>query len=236
MALALKLRTICSHTLVPCFVPADGIVIDVGANIGAFSVSMATEYHCQCFAIEPSPETFEKIPADNRLRKYCLAIAGSPGEVDLHIGEGSESTTLHRAGGERFLATIRMPARALDEFCRSTGIDRIDVLKMDIEGEELAVLNSCGDDFLRSVGQVTVEFHEWNGQGTVADVRGIIRRMRSLGFWAFNIGRTTYCDVLFVNRRYMSRASFAATWMSHWTPRVIQSLLRRLGVRRRNSA
>jgi FkbM family methyltransferase len=220
--------------LVPDILPANPIVVDAGANVGAFAIAMAEEFHGRCFAIEPSPQVFEQIPAGTYLNKYRVALAGASGEVDLHIGGNSEATSMHKAICETYLTTIRTPAFTLEEFCRSVKINRIDLLKMDIEGEELAVLNSCSEDFLKQIGQITVEFHEWMGQGSAADVRRIIKRLRKLGFWAFNVGRTTYFDVLFVNRRNMSPTSFTISWMNLWTPRVIGSFFRRFVARRGN--
>src|SRR5262249_10347793 len=104
--------------------------------------------------------------------------------------------------------------------------------KLDIEGAELAVFDSCGDEFLRSVGQITVEFHEWAGVGTVADVRRIVRRLERLGFFVFSFGRNVYLDVLFINRRCASKTEFALTWGAVWAPRAVRSLARRLGIRR----
>jgi FkbM family methyltransferase len=227
-----RLRTIATHTLVPSLVPENGIVVDVGANLGTFSQELEKEFRCRCFAIEPSPQVFERIPTSNSLRKYCLAVAGVPGEVELHIGANPEATTIHKSSSESYVSSISTSALTLQGFCDSAGIEHIDILKMDIEGEELAVLDSCTDDFLRDISQITVEFHEWMGQGTVPEVKAIVKRLNRLGFWSFNVGRTIFVDVLFVNRRHMSRTEYMFAWVHLWLPRFFQSLFRRLSGRR----
>lgn len=228
MSPAIRFRNIASHTLVPEFLPQEPVVVDAGANVGEFSQAMTSEFRGHCYAIEPSPEIFEKIEEGEGVHKFMFALAGTPGAIDLHVGTNSVATTLHRAESGQYSTTVRVPARTLEEFCKTSKLDRIDVLKMDIEGEELAVLDSCSDVFLRGIGQITVEFHEWLGQGTVADVRKVIGRLRSLGFYDFNIGRTVYCDVLFVNRRYMSRADFTIAWLNLWIPRLVRAAFRKL--------
>jgi FkbM family methyltransferase len=233
MFLGCTFRSVASHSLVPEFLPPNAIVVDAGANVGEFSIAMADTFHCQCLAIEPSRAVFERIPSDESVRKFCFALAGSAGVVDLHVGVNSVSTAMHRTQSTAYSATIRASAQTLDEFRDSMKLDHIDLLKMDIEGEELAVLDSCSADSLRSIGQITVEFHEWIGLGTPADVRRVIRRMQGLGFYAFNMSRTNYSDVLFVNGRYMSPARFAVAWVANWVPRLFRSLLRRLGAGRR---
>jgi FkbM family methyltransferase len=222
-----KFRSVASHTLVPNFLPGDAIVVDVGANVGEFSAAMARDFGSRCIAIEPSPKIFEKIPAGDRLRKFNLAIAGSAGEVELHIGAESHATSMHKIHVVDYMESIRVPAQTLQEFCRNSKIDHIDLLKMDIEGEELGVFRSCSDDFLRSIGQITVEFHEWAGVGTKADVRRVIGRLQRLGFFTFSFARTEYLDVLFVNGRYLSRLGYAIAWTNLWVPRFFRSLLRR---------
>jgi FkbM family methyltransferase len=222
--------SVASHTLVPNFLPAQATVVDVGANVGEFSTAMAREFGCRCIAIEPSPRVFEQIPAGERLRRFNLAIAGSAGEVELHIGAESHATSMHRVHVVDYLESIRVPARTLEDFCTTANIGHIDLLKMDIEGEELGVFRSCSDDFLRGIGQITVEFHEWAGVGTKADVRQVIGRLQRLGFFTFSFARTEYLDVLFVNGRDLSRLGYAIAWANLWVPRFFRSLLRRAGL------
>ena len=199
-------------------------------------MALSREFDGRCFAIEPSPEVFEKIETNGSVRKFLFALAGKPGELELHIGANSVATTLHKASNGKYLATVRVPARTLEAFCRETSIECVDVLKMDIEGEELAVLESCSDAFLQGIGQITVEFHEWLGQGTAADVRRIIARLRALGFFEFNMGRTVYCDVLFVNGRYMSRTDYLVAWLNLWIPRFSRAVIRKLGLFKKKPA
>jgi FkbM family methyltransferase len=226
--LAVRLRNIASHTLAPELLPGAPVVVDAGANVGEFSQALASEFNAVCFAIEPSPAICEKIPAIGGIRKFQCALAGTPREIELHLGRNPVATTMHRVESGEYGDTVRVPARTLEEFCRTSGTGRIDVLKMDIEGEELAVFESCSDAFLAGIDQVTVEFHEWIGQGTADDVRRVIRRMRGLGFYEFNMGRTVYCDVLFINGRRMSRASYLVSWLSLWVPRFFRGIWRRV--------
>jgi FkbM family methyltransferase len=227
--MAVKLRNIASHTVAPELLPAAPVVVDAGANVGEFSLALASEFHASCFAIEPSPAIYEMIPTMAGIRKFQCALAGVPREIELHLGRNPVATTMHRVESGEYKETLRVPARTLEEFCSATHIGKIDVLKMDIEGEELAVFQSCSDAFLAAIDQVTVEFHEWIGQGTANDVRWVIRRMRGLGFYEFNMGRTVYCDVLFINERRMSRVSFIACWLNLWVPRLFQGIGRRIG-------
>ena len=88
----------------------------------------------------------------------------------------------------------------LRELRRRAGIDRIDLLKVDIEGAEIGMFDDCSDEELRSIGQITVEFHAFLFPEQQAAVTRIRERMAHIGFWVlpFSLDST---DVLFLNRR-----------------------------------
>jgi FkbM family methyltransferase len=221
--------TVVTHTIATGFLPPNAVVVDLGANVGDFSRIMARDYRCSCFAIEPSPEVFEQIPSGDGVRKYNLAIAGTAGVVALNISSNSEATSMHRVNNATYSnVAIQVPAQTLEEFCRLEQISRIDLLKIDIEGEELAVLASCSDAFLKAIDQVSVEFHEWVGVGSEADVRRVIERFKRLGFFAFSFSRTQYLDVLFINDRKVSYQTYVSAWLRIWVPRFFRSIVRKV--------
>ena len=83
----------------------------------------------------------------------CLA-GRADGEAEFHVVETLHgfSTTVkeHAAGASKFGAeykTIRRPVRTLTSLCAEAGLDRIDFLKIDVEGAEAEVL--AGMDFAR---------------------------------------------------------------------------------------
>jgi hypothetical protein len=83
------------------------------------------------------------------------------------------------------------------------------VLKMDIEGAELEVLDSLNDEFFAEIGQLTIEFHDFLGYATTEDVVSRVDRIVSLGFWELYWSRRRNTgDVLLVNRRRMGRLRY----------------------------
>jgi hypothetical protein len=164
--------------------------------------------------------------------KFNYAIAGVTGHVELQIPQSERDfPTIHPLSRVAYAdASFRVEAKSLSAFCTEFKCSRIDVLKLDIEGAEIEVLASCSDIFLAGIGQITVEFHEWAGVGTVQEVERIISRLQRLGFFAFNVTRTNYADVLFVNRTLLSKSQFITVWLKHWVPRIVRSALRRTGV------
>jgi len=71
---------------------------------------------------------------------------------------------------------------------------------MDIEGAEIAVFRGMSDELLKSIKQITVEFHDFIPEMNMEqDVLDIISRMKSLGFACIVFSRKTHFDVLFLN-------------------------------------
>ena len=87
----------------------------------------------------------------------------------------------------------------LSEFCRRTGTEHIDLLKLDIEGAEIDMFDNTTDQDLRSATQITTEFHDFIYPEQGAAVARIRERMSDIGFWVlpFSLDNT---DVLFLNK------------------------------------
>jgi hypothetical protein len=88
----------------------------------------------------------------------------------------------------------------LAEFRRLALADRVDLLKVDIEGAEIDLFSACDDDELRGVMQITVEFHDFIYRDLREPVLQIRNRMADIGFWVvpFSLDNS---DVLFINRK-----------------------------------
>jgi FkbM family methyltransferase len=135
-------------------------VADVGSHIGA-SVAWLSAHHpeARILAFEPNPRSHRKLAAVAARRPTVevveAAVGGSPGRrvlscpPDRHI-----ASSLHGApGGDQ----VEVECVTLDAACARAGLERIDLLKLDIEGSELEVLRSFQG--LHQVRVVMGEFH-----------------------------------------------------------------------------
>lgn len=126
--------------------------VDVGANIGIYSVFVGTLAGpgARILAIEPQPQLVERLRENIALnginvRIAPFAVADRDGEIEFAVdtnnfGFTSLNLSLERKGrGERRI--VRLPVRRLIDLVREAGFERIDALKADIEGaEDLALL------------------------------------------------------------------------------------------------
>jgi FkbM family methyltransferase len=131
-------------------------VFDVGANVGqwarlALSINPQLDLHC----FEPSRPTFERLqsvglPANVACNNFGLGAAAE--ETTLFVfGDGCGTNSLYQRDGleDWGLApntgqeTIRL--ETLANYCRQRNIPAIDLVKLDIEGHELAALRGMSD-------------------------------------------------------------------------------------------
>ncbi len=191
------------HHFYPQIVNQNSLIVDLGANKGDFSVEINHSFGCRCYALEASPITFKRIPENPRILKFNLAVCGKNGPITLHISPNSEANTIVseiKNGGE-FAEAVTVDGTMLEDFLANNEINAIDILKMDIEGAEIEVLDSMSDDALRNVRQITVEFHQFcKGFDCLTDIIRIKKRLRRLGFvcMAFD---TLNKDFLAINKQ-----------------------------------
>jgi FkbM family methyltransferase len=124
--------------------PSSGdVVIDLGAHIGLFTISVA-KFAKLVVAIEPHPENYRYLLTNVKLNKFgnvitCrLACSDKEGTGKLYLGHhsGSHSLLFRRSS----LRAIDVPLITLSKLVRDLGLNRVDFIKMDIEGAEYSVL------------------------------------------------------------------------------------------------
>lgn len=133
--------------------PAAAVVFDVGANQGDYTLLLAKLMpEATILSFEPSSRTFamlqEKVKDLKQIRSFHLGLSNSEVEINLYSNQdGSGLASVHQRRLDHFgiafdqSETVRM--RTLDGFCDEQKIDRIDFLKLDVEGHELEVLKGA---------------------------------------------------------------------------------------------
>lgn len=142
-------------------------IIDVGANIGMFSLYAGTAFPgARLIALEPSLRAYaflcRNVERNGRNVKTLNCAAGAnSGEADLYW-RGSEvlNTLFSRdpLGGEP-VAYARTPVVSLDDLFRTENIETCDLLKLDCEGAEYDVVFHASSQTLARIRRVAMEYH-----------------------------------------------------------------------------
>ena len=193
------------HLYAPPLGPGS-VVIDAGANAGAFSRGIVDRFGSLCYAIEPVPELFARLPQEPRVRRFRLALGGADGEAVIHLSDNPEANSIDPAiaGGFGGRGTVTAEVSSLESFLARAGLTGADLLKLDIEGSEIPLLESVREETLERIGQITVELHDFLVGFRDGDrLAALKRRLRRAGFLCVILSRPAghHADTLFINLR-----------------------------------
>jgi FkbM family methyltransferase len=174
---------------VEAFLQPGMVFVDVGANIGLYSLLAASRVGSQgkVIAFEPSPychDRFQATVTANAISQIAIertALGDAPGELDLvveHQGLHSPSF-LAKEGDLRY----RVPVTTFDAYLARSGLGHVDLMKIDVEGFEPNVIRGAAAALRRgAVGAILCELNEvWLGRNACSpdQLDGMIR---SYGF------------------------------------------------------
>ena len=191
----------------------DLIVMDVGANIGLFTL-YAYPYSKKIYAIEPASDHFEtltKFIEFNKLERVTTikkAISNQNGQADFYH---AYNTTMHclnpfvKKFNDEFATAYnrehketeieKVETITLDSLFKEQNIEYVDFLKLDVEGEEAKILgHSSFELVVPKIKMMLVESHGWNESNTNILKASIIDR-------GFEVKMISESPVLFLATR-----------------------------------
>ncbi len=143
------------------------IVVDIGANVGVFTVFAASQTRNRVYSLEPLPincEYIQKNLASNHLDHVtCVstAVSNTSGTVKLYTTDSVAGNLLfdHNIRGE-IDAYVEVPCTTLMAFMDEQHLESIDFLKLDCEGSEGDILTSLPTAYLGRIRKMAMEFHD----------------------------------------------------------------------------
>lgn len=148
------------------------VVFDVGANVGQTTREVLKAFPAaQVLAFEPHPKSFARLQrlSNPRLVANHLALGPQAGTVTLYQYGEDDSAGLRNSLVANAPSTVEfgyrpsqidVPCSTLDLYCRQNEVERIGLLKLDVEGFELSVLQ--GGLNLLKTGRVDFIYAEFN--------------------------------------------------------------------------
>jgi len=161
---------------IPNFSPK--VIVDAGAHIGMASIGFARAYpQAKIIALEPEPENFNALVRNVAPYPLIVSMQAALWKEDGIISLGS--STIHPKGAFQIMdgGPIRVRSVTMGSLMRENGIVFVDLLKLDIEGAEKEVFESC--DWTQRVGVIAVELHDRVKPGCRAAVQEAARGFRS---------------------------------------------------------
>ena len=139
-------------------------VVDVGANIGYFSLLSASLVGPSGFvlAVEPNPENARMLEASRRLNRFdhltIAQVAAGPciGLLVLHVAQSNGTTSAPPTELATLLAARTVPCIAIDSLVPAS--QPIGLIKVDVEGAEYNALLGCSQLLARERPPIISEF------------------------------------------------------------------------------
>jgi len=195
-------------------------LVGAGEDI-SFDVALSKRFNCNVFIFDPTPRSkahFDKLIDAAQSGKTIFELGNTKYEVDKNIishlqfkeigiwkeadvlkfFQPKDSTHISHSitniqDTDRF---IEVRVEKLKTIMQSLGHDHLDILKLDIEGAEFAVIDSIIDDKI-DINVLCVEFH-LSKEGGLEQIQSTIRKLEKNNFAV--IARDHY-DFTFIKKR-----------------------------------
>ncbi|MBO6563622.1 MAG: FkbM family methyltransferase [Pseudomonadales bacterium] len=125
------------------FLGSDKCFVDVGANLGAYTLLASGAVQARTFSIEPVPSTFERLrqnvalnALEDRVALLNVGVSGRDGQLRFSDGEDSSVNRVV----DKSQSGIDLPVRTLDQLLQG---ESPSLVKVDVEGHELPLLDGA---------------------------------------------------------------------------------------------
>ena len=178
--------------------PEDGVYVDVGANNGFFyALQVARRPRARTFASEPDPQILPHL--EHNVRRNGLAgqidvlptaISDAVGRSRLTVGRGASGFFLARMVRGQ---ALRSQSPTLDTFAEERGLERIDLIKVDIEGREELMPRGAQNTLLELRPIVLLELIDDHLRRSGSSRAGVERLLKAPGYSVHVVSRFERC-------------------------------------------
>ena len=141
------------------------MVVDVGSNLGYYALLEASLVgpSGKVIAIEPVPQNAEQCKLNISMNGFSNvlfrqgAIGDHNGILPLHLSDKSNWHTMNSIPGPA--KEILVPVCTLDSLVSELALDRVDLVRMDLEGYETVVLNGMRETIAQHSPRLLIEIH-----------------------------------------------------------------------------
>ncbi len=187
----------------------NSVVLSCGIGEDAsFDMALIEKYGCSIHAFDPTPKSIAWVKAtisDPRFIFHEYAVSDTDGSIRLFLPKRSDYVSASlKAGAHTSKEYIDVASRRISTIAKDLGLDKIDVLKMDIEGAEYTVLKDYFNDTNNPLpAQLALEFHHFYPEFGLQATRDAIRLIKSRGYELCWVS-SCHHELLFVHRNFLN--------------------------------
>jgi FkbM family methyltransferase len=170
------------ENIYPVRVKPGDTVIDVGAQIGCYTVRTATQ-GARVYAFEPFPANFAALQRNIALndlaevKAFPHAVGAESGPRTMFVPDEGGHTGRYSLFPGRGSQTISVACISLDDIVRENRLQRVDVLKIDCQGSEYEILYAASEDTLARIRCILIECEIFDrADWSVSSLESYLRR------------------------------------------------------------
>jgi len=189
-------RTYTKH----CTIPPDSVVVDIGANVGTFSLFAARAARI-VYSLEPASSNFallvSNVSRTQNIVPLNLACAAKNGRASLDLNTNPVSYSLTtRRPTDRHETVDVITLGALFERYR---INHCDFLKLDCEGSEFDIIMGSEPPLMLRISRIVMEYHDHLSEQF--SHRDLLQRLNGLGFRTEAYNASGTCGIIAAARQ-----------------------------------
>lgn len=144
-----------------CFVRKNDVVLDVGANIGAFTAYAGLKGASKIYAFEPEEKNFEclKYNAPPWAKLFPMGIAPEAREYTFFVDENPGGHSFIDGWSSRTGEKRKVQCMSIPSLFKQEKIEKIDFMKMDVEGGEMEIFEALPLEYFHKIGTIVFELH-----------------------------------------------------------------------------
>ena len=182
--------------------PGD-VVLDVGAHIGSFTLKAAKEVGAEgrVVSFEPSSENFKLLTLNvgsnhyTNAKVFNVAVGSEPGTAKLHLGNRRGTNSLLSDASEEQIGIEKVDIRTLDSVADELKLNKVNFMKIDVEGFELEVLKGARNILSSSHPSIAMETHDFG-----PSEEEIGKYLSDFGYTVKNVRYRTHLGLLYATR------------------------------------
>ena len=138
----------------------NSVVFDVGGFKGNWAKDIYSKYKCNIYVFEIVSsfleEMQEKFKDKNKIKFFKVGLSNENEEKEIYINTASSSVYVKKGEKEKVKFV------KASDFIKNLGIDKIDLIKMNIEGGEYGLLEDLIESgFIKKIKNIQVQFHNF---------------------------------------------------------------------------
>jgi FkbM family methyltransferase len=179
----------------PIGISSSSVIVSVGiANDISFDKGLINSFACHVHAFDPTPGRIDwirakRMPPEFHFHPYAIGEKNGTLCISSHApinGRYSSPVLLMTDKMTNDGKSIEVPVKKISTVMSEIGVDHIDILKMDMEAAEYAIIEDILDSGIK-VYQLLVEFHHRFKTVPIEKTKSVLEKLSAAGYRIFHI-------------------------------------------------